>query len=149
MLDVFGKGTAYTISAWVRLSVQTDLPSVKDVVTEFPVGAAITGAEVVTEHGQLLAKHFDSVTPGNARKWDATEPSEKTFTYAQADPLVAFAKQHGMAIRGHTLVWHNQTPAWCSRTPTRQRCSPGWRTTSATWPGTTATTSVPGTWSTR
>ncbi|MEU4423010.1 endo-1,4-beta-xylanase [Actinoplanes sp. NPDC024001] len=91
---------------------QTGIPSVRDVVTEFPVGAAITGAEIVTEHGQLLDKHFNSVTPGNALKWDATEPSENTFTYAQADPLMAWAKAHGKAVRGHTLVWHNQTPSW-------------------------------------
>ncbi|MEV6298973.1 endo-1,4-beta-xylanase [Actinoplanes sp. NPDC051861] len=94
------------------LPIQTTIPSVKDVVTEFPVGAAITGAEIVTEHGQLLNKHFDSVTPGNALKWDATEPTENAFTYAQADPLIAWAKANGKAIRGHTLVWHNQTPAW-------------------------------------
>ncbi|MEU8664908.1 endo-1,4-beta-xylanase, partial [Actinoplanes philippinensis] len=94
------------------LPVQTDIPSVKDVVTEFPVGAAITGAEIVTEHGRLLTKHFNSVTPGNALKWDATEPTENTFTYTQADPLMAFAKANGLAVRGHTLVWHNQTPSW-------------------------------------
>ncbi|HWS32423.1 MAG TPA: endo-1,4-beta-xylanase [Actinoplanes sp.] len=94
------------------LPVQTGIPSIKDVITEFPVGAAITGAEIVTEHGQLLTKHFDSVTPGNALKWDATEPAENTFTYAQADPLMAYAKANGLAVRGHTLVWHNQTPAW-------------------------------------
>ncbi|MGK5682769.1 endo-1,4-beta-xylanase [Actinoplanes sp. URMC 104] len=94
------------------LPIQTDIPSLKDVVDEFPVGAAITGAEILTEHGQLLGKHFASVTPGNALKWDATEPAEGAFSYAQADPLVNFAKAHGMAVRGHTLVWHNQTPAW-------------------------------------
>jgi endo-1,4-beta-xylanase len=101
-----------TASYVPALPVQTDIPAVKDVVTEFPVGAAITGAEIVTEHGQLLTRHFDSVTPGNALKWDATEPTENTFTYAQADPLMAFAKANGLAVRGHTLVWHNQTPAW-------------------------------------
>ncbi|MCO8270287.1 endo-1,4-beta-xylanase [Actinoplanes sp. TRM 88003] len=101
-----------TASYVPALPIQTNIPSVQDVVTEFPVGAAITGAEIVTEHGQLLDKHFNSVTPGNALKWDATEPSEGAFTYAQADPLVSFAKAHGMAIRGHTLVWHNQTPSW-------------------------------------
>jgi endo-1,4-beta-xylanase len=26
--------------------------------------------------------------------------------------LAAFAKQHGMKMRGHTLVWHNQTSDW-------------------------------------
>jgi endo-1,4-beta-xylanase len=92
--------------------IQTGIPSVRDVVTEFPVGAAITAAETVGVHGQLLAKHFSSVTPGNALKWDATEPAENSFSYAQADPLIAYAKAHDLAVRGHTLVWHNQTPAW-------------------------------------
>jgi endo-1,4-beta-xylanase len=101
-----------SISYVPALPIQTDIPSVRDVVTDFPVGAAITGAEIVTEHGDLLAKHFNSVTPGNALKWDATEPSENTFTYTQADPLIAYAKAHNMKVRGHTLVWHNQTPSW-------------------------------------
>ena len=101
-----------SISYVPALPIQTDIPRVRDVVTEFPVGAAITAAETVGAHGQLLARHFSSVTPGNALKWDATEPTENTFSYAQADPLVAYAKTHGLAVRGHTLVWHNQTPAW-------------------------------------
>ncbi|SDS92439.1 endo-1,4-beta-xylanase [Actinoplanes derwentensis] len=101
-----------TASYVPALPIQTGIPSVKDVITEFPVGAAITGAEILAEHGQLLTKHFDSVTPGNALKWDATEPTENTFNYTQADPLLAYAKAHGLAVRGHTLVWHNQTPAW-------------------------------------
>ncbi|MEU4236292.1 endo-1,4-beta-xylanase [Actinoplanes sp. NPDC026619] len=101
-----------TVTYTPAVPIQTDIPNVKSVVTEFPVGAAITGAEILGEHGQLLSKHFNSVTPGNALKWDATEPTENTFTYTQADPLIAYAKANGLAIRGHTLVWHNQTPAW-------------------------------------
>ena len=101
-----------TVSYVPALPIQTDIPSVRDVVTEFPVGAAVTGAEIIGEHGQLLSKHFSSITPGNALKWDATEPTEDSFTFAQADPLIAYAKAHDLAVRGHTLVWHNQTPAW-------------------------------------
>lgn len=101
-----------TVSHVPALPIQADIPSVREVITEFSVGTAITGAELLTEHGQLLTKHFDSVTPGNALKWDATEPRENEFTYAQADPLIAYAKENGLAVRGHTLVWHNQTPAW-------------------------------------
>jgi endo-1,4-beta-xylanase len=100
------------VSYLPAVPIQTDIPAVRDVVTEFPVGAAITAAETVGVHGQLLARHVNSVTPGNALKWDATEPTENTFTYAQADPLIAYAKANNLAIRGHTLVWHNQTPAW-------------------------------------
>jgi endo-1,4-beta-xylanase len=101
-----------TISYLPDTPIQTDIPSVKDVVTEFPVGAAITQAALLGEHGRLLTKHFDSITPGNALKWDATEPTEGAFRFTDADPMVDFAKANGMAIRGHTLVWHNQTPAW-------------------------------------
>jgi endo-1,4-beta-xylanase len=111
-----GTGSLYLddlkISYVPALPIQTDIPSIKNVVTEFPVGAAITGAETVTGHGRLLTKHFGSVTPGNALKWDATEPTENTFTYTQADPLIAFAKANGLLVRGHTVVWHNQTTAW-------------------------------------
>lgn len=45
-------------------------------------------------------------------KWDATERAENTFTYGDADAIVAFAKDNKMKVRGHTLVWHQQTPAW-------------------------------------
>ncbi|MDR7273740.1 endo-1,4-beta-xylanase [Catenuloplanes atrovinosus] len=92
--------------------IQEDIPSIKDVVTEFPVGAAITPVALIGEHGRLLTKHFDSVTPGNALKWDATEPAEGDFRFTDADTMVNFAEANGMAVRGHTLVWHNQTPAW-------------------------------------
>jgi len=45
----------------------------------------------------------------------ATEPAEGQFTFAEADALVDFARAHDMKVRGHTLLWHNQTPAWVFR----------------------------------
>ena len=68
--------------------------------------------QTLGERARLLTKHFSQVTPGNAMKWDATEPTEGTFRYTDADAIVAFAKANGMKIRGHTFVWHQQTPAW-------------------------------------
>src|SRR5262249_53327328 len=49
---------------------------------------------------------------GNALKWDATEPNPGQFVFTDPDNMVALAQANGLRMRGHTLVWHNQTPAW-------------------------------------
>lgn len=36
-------------------------------------------------------------------KWDATEASRGTFTFTNADKVVAVAAANGMKMRGHTL----------------------------------------------
>ncbi|WP_058300886.1 endo-1,4-beta-xylanase [Gorillibacterium timonense] len=94
--------------------IEPTIPNLKDVfATDFPIGAAFENFELASEPDrQLLVKHFNSLTPGNVLKWDSTEPAENTFSFAQADAAVNFAVQNGQAVRGHTLVWHNQTPNW-------------------------------------
>ncbi|GAA1275461.1 endo-1,4-beta-xylanase [Sphaerisporangium rubeum] len=91
--------------------IQTGIPSVKDTVP-FTFGAAVARESTLGVHGELLAKHFGSLTPGNALKWDATEPAEGQFVFTDPDYLVDYAQRHGMQFRGHTLAWHSQTPDW-------------------------------------
>jgi endo-1,4-beta-xylanase len=93
--------------------VQTDLPALKDVfAADFPIGTAVSRPQLLGEQAELLTHHFNAITPGNAMKWDATERTENSFTYTDADAMVEFAKIHQLKVRGHTLVWHQQTPAW-------------------------------------
>ncbi|HXU61480.1 MAG TPA: endo-1,4-beta-xylanase [Polyangia bacterium] len=100
--------------AYVQPAVaETDIPSVYQTwAAYFPVGAAVIPADIQGQPAVLLAKHFNSLTSGNDMKWDTTEPSAGNFNFTQADAEVAFAKSNSMKVRGHTLVWHNQTPAW-------------------------------------
>jgi endo-1,4-beta-xylanase len=77
----------------------------------FRIGAAVS-PPVLTTHGDLLTKHFGSITAGNEMKPERTQPREGDFTFERADELVAFAERNGMRVRGHTLVWHSQTPDW-------------------------------------
>jgi len=60
----------------------------------------------------LIKRHFNSVTAENDMKWSSLQPTEGTFTFTNADKIVAFAEANEMKVRGHTLCWHNQVPSW-------------------------------------
>jgi endo-1,4-beta-xylanase len=60
----------------------------------------------------LMQHNVGAITPENALKWDATEPEPGLFSFTEADRQLAFARQHGLAVRGHALVWHRQLPVW-------------------------------------
>jgi endo-1,4-beta-xylanase len=60
----------------------------------------------------MIKRHFNSVTAENEMKWSNLQPTEGTFTFTNADKIVAFAESNGMKVRGHCLCWHNQVPSW-------------------------------------
>ena len=60
----------------------------------------------------MVLKHFNSITAENEMKPDALQKTEGQFDFSIADQYVNFAQQNGIGIRGHTLVWHQQTPNW-------------------------------------
>ncbi|MEJ2502925.1 MAG: endo-1,4-beta-xylanase [Gemmatimonadota bacterium] len=68
-----------------------------------------SGGELFRER---LAEQFDVLTSENAMKFDHVHPAAETYSFAAADALVDFAESNGMAVRGHTLVWHQQLPSW-------------------------------------
>ena len=92
---------------------ERDIASVAETLSAyFPVGAAVWQGDLSGEHAFLLTKHFNTLTSENDMKWGSLQPTEGAFSFAAADAQVSFAKAHDMPVRGHTLVWHNQTPAW-------------------------------------
>ena len=74
----------------------------------FTIGAAV-GTRQLDTHRDLLAAHINSLTCENDMKPQPMNPSPGVYTTRPARQIVEFAKSHGMAMRGHTLVWHNQT----------------------------------------
>ena len=91
----------------------------------FRVGAAISKWNLHTPaHMKLLTAQFSSFTCENDMKpmyyldkdENKSDPAKynlcPALTFDSARPYLEFAKANGIAMRGHTLVWHNQTPKW-------------------------------------
>ncbi|WHM40742.1 endo-1,4-beta-xylanase [Streptomyces sp. BPTC-684] len=76
-------------------------------------GAAVAAYHLgEAPYASTLDTEFSSVTPENEMKWDATEPTRGGFTFGSADQIVNHARNRGMKVRGHTLVWYSQLPGW-------------------------------------
>lgn len=87
-------------------------PALKTIFAEdFKIGAAVNPMTIQSQE-HLLAYHFNSITAENEMKFESLHPLEDIYNFKLADQLVAFARKHHMAMRGHTLVWHNQTTDW-------------------------------------
>ena len=82
------------------------------------IGAAVEPGPLASDaaFAQTLASEFNSVTPENALKWGALHPEPDTWVFEPADAIVAFAADHDLAVKGHTLVWDSPyldtVPGW-------------------------------------
>lgn len=115
-----------TISEVVTEIGKEELPSLYKFYEDyFFMGVAI-GANDLTEESvvQLITKQFNSITMGNEMKPDSildyntcsSNPElyneNPALNYERLDIGLTFAKEHGLKMRSHTLVWHSQTPRW-------------------------------------
>lgn len=90
----------------------SQVPALKDLYQHaFKMGVAVS-EDVLERKAPLIAHHFNSVTAENVMKFESLQPEEGVFDFESSDRIVRYAMQNGMAVRGHTLVWHNQTPDW-------------------------------------
>jgi endo-1,4-beta-xylanase len=79
----------------------------------FPMGVAVSAHDIKdTGEVALILKQFNSLTPENSMKWGPIHPQENRYNWKDADSIVAFAQKHGLKVRGHNLVWHENTPLW-------------------------------------
>lgn len=77
------------------------------------IGTAVRPGQLSeAAYAKTLAREYNLVEPEDALKWEVLHPERDSFDFSDADRIVAFAKLHGMKIRGHTLVWTHQNPQW-------------------------------------
>jgi endo-1,4-beta-xylanase len=79
----------------------------------FTIGAAVEPSQLLNENdSKLLKRHFNSIVAENVMKPQSIHPSENEYNFGPADQIIKFAKENGMDVRGHNLVWHQQVPDW-------------------------------------
>ncbi len=96
-----------------RANAQQNL---KDVYQDaFLIGAAIAPPvfnETDAAATSIVKTHFNSITAENVLKPQPLNPQRGVYNWEPADRFMEWGEANGMAIIGHTLVWHNQTPQW-------------------------------------
>jgi endo-1,4-beta-xylanase len=77
------------------------------------IGSAFADAE----YRRIVSSECGLIVPENELKWQWVRHSPKGFDFSGADRLLAWAESHGLAMRGHNLVWHhpNWWPAWVTK----------------------------------
>jgi endo-1,4-beta-xylanase len=89
--------------------------ALRDKAKRIYIGTAISPDHFSdNQYQQVAGQEFNCVTPENQMKWDAIEGNRGQKNWGPAEKVVQFAQQHGMKVRGHTLIWHSQLPGWVS-----------------------------------
>lgn len=79
----------------------------------FDIGVAINNNQLTSNmDSPVVLKHFNSLTAENHMKIDAMHPQEDLYRWDATDEMIEFAEEHGLKVRGHTLIWHSQLPPW-------------------------------------
>jgi endo-1,4-beta-xylanase len=89
----------------------------------FKIGVALSREDIQNEaKTKLVTTQFNSITCENEMKADFTldraatlqkgDESYPVVNLKNAEPILTFAKDNNIMMRGHTLVWYSQTPRW-------------------------------------
>lgn len=89
----------------------------------FRVGAAVSSFMTFDPaYRALIRRHYNSLTADNQMKPESVldhaatlaqgDPFRAAVDFTRVDALMYFARDNGIAMRYHTLAWHNQTPGW-------------------------------------
>jgi endo-1,4-beta-xylanase len=112
-----GKETSVQVTSTMDASAYSPTsPSLRELAAErgITIGAAVSADPLRCDpaYPAALAHEFSTLTAENALKFGPVHPEPERYTFDDADAIVAFAREHDMGVRGHTLVWHEQLAAW-------------------------------------
>lgn len=91
-----------------------DLQGLKDAYKDyFMIGVGVSQRNITrTEDIELICREFNSMTAENDMKPGSVCHGPGKYNWAGADRIANFAREHGIKLRGHCLMWHNQMADW-------------------------------------
>ncbi|MGN0754227.1 MAG: endo-1,4-beta-xylanase [Aristaeellaceae bacterium] len=117
----------FTCAEQTQAYGRAGIPSLKEVYADkFDFGTAVCANEVLdADRMDFYKSQFSIFTPGNEMKPDALldmgecikafrKTGDQTVVKVKFDsciPLLDWARENGVKIHGHVLVWHSQTPS--------------------------------------
>lgn len=125
-VNVVGDYTYYEEAAEAEFADTSDYPSLKETYADlFRIGMAVSPTILSKPvYSELIKAQCNSITAENDMKPEAildyTTSVSDLDKYQDAPAMkfghlsveLNFARDNGMTVRGHTLVWHSQTPEW-------------------------------------
>jgi endo-1,4-beta-xylanase len=91
-------------------SVRLDLPPLK-AVAHFPIGCAVsTDLLAQPAYAALLVEQASQVTATWEMKMEYILQDDGRFRFDAPDAIATFARDHGLRLFGHNLVWYAQDP---------------------------------------
>ncbi|MDT0676332.1 endo-1,4-beta-xylanase [Autumnicola musiva] len=78
----------------------------------FPIGVAVAPRSLEGQSKELILEQFNSMTPENVMKMGEIHPEQNRYYWEAADKIANFARENDIKMRGHALVWHQQTGDW-------------------------------------
>ena len=114
MLGLLAAGSALPFAGSGTFAFAADMPEPLKVLGQrkgLNVGNAM-GARYFRDPGYraLIARECNMLVAENEGKWQHLEPRPGQYDFGPADELYAWAKQQGMLVRGHNLIW--QADKW-------------------------------------
>ena len=116
----------FVVLICLRALLQANTDSLKDAYARyFKIGTSVSPPEL-GQGGNFIKKHFNSITPENELKPDAilnqqqcqqkgNNVNTQVHFGSGTSQTLKFCEDNGIALRGHTFVWHSQTPDWFFR----------------------------------
>ncbi len=96
-----------------------ELEYLKD-FADFPVGNIVSASRLHSigssdvKFRNILLENFNSITAENDMKMYAIFDGPENFDFSLGDEIVAYAKENGLRVHGHALIWHPEyaIPDW-------------------------------------